>query len=90
MFRSSFTGASRSTGRWLTCPMDARQKARATVCGRQAQLTRDSPEVEARQHDVLPPPAAVAAACAGKRERLVPRQQRCRAGKIHPSAEVEL
>ena len=33
LFRSSFTGASRSTGRWLTCPMDARQKARATVWG---------------------------------------------------------
>ena len=33
LFRSSFTGASRSTGRWLTGPMDARQKARATVWG---------------------------------------------------------
>ena len=58
--------------------------------GRQAEAGRDAPEVEARQHDVLPPPAAVAAACTGEGKRLVPPQQRGRAGKIDPSAEVEL
>ena len=33
LFRFSFTGASRSTGKWLTVPMLARQYPRATICG---------------------------------------------------------
>ena len=57
---------------------------------RQPQPRRDPPQVESGQYDVLPPPAAIPAARAGKRKRLVPPQQRHFAGKIHPPAEVNL
>ena len=59
-----------------------------TQCGGLA--GRNAPQVKARQHDILSPPAAIPAARAGKRKRLVPPQQRHFAGKIHPPAEIDL